>query len=91
MKQINLLERDLNVQPFVRSPRGAPSDQYGNVLLPGRQVHEPVRKDAQTSITSDIYSHIITSAEAKAAQVLDKFSEDIHLKVTPKQGKENVF
>lgn len=43
---------------------------------------------AQTSTTSDIYSHVIASAEAKAAQVLDKFSDDIHPKFTPKEGKE---
>ena len=35
---------------------------------------------AQTSTTSDIYSHVIASAEAKAAQVTDKFAEDIHPK-----------
>lgn len=38
---------------------------------------------AQVSTTSDIYSHVIASAEAKAAQVTDKFLEDIH----PKRGK----
>ncbi len=42
---------------------------------------------AQTSTTSDIYSHVIKSAEAKAAQVLDKFSEDIHPKFTPNEEK----
>ncbi len=41
----------------------------------------------QTSTTSDIYSHVIKSAEAKAAQVLDKFSEDIHPKFTPNEKK----
>jgi len=38
---------------------------------------------AQTSTTTDIYSHVIASAEAKAAQALDKFSEDVHPKFTP--------
>lgn len=42
---------------------------------------------AQTSTTSDIYSHVIASAEAKAAQVTDKFAEDIHPKFTPKAKK----
>lgn len=42
---------------------------------------------AQVSTTSDIYSHVVASAEAKAAQVTDKFAEDIHPKFTPK-GKE---
>ena len=42
---------------------------------------------AQASTTSDIYSHVIASAEAKAAQVLDKFSEDIHPKFTPSGEK----
>ena len=44
---------------------------------------------AQTSTTSDIYSHVIASAEAKAAQVTDKFAEDIHPKFTPKAKKES--
>ena len=39
---------------------------------------------AQVSTTTDIYSHVIASAEAKAAEVMDKFSEDIHPKFTPK-------
>lgn len=38
---------------------------------------------AQVSTTSDIYSHVIASAEAKAAQALDRFSDDIHPKFTP--------
>lgn len=38
---------------------------------------------AQTSTTSDIYSHVIASAEAKAAEVTDKFAEDIHPNFTP--------
>lgn len=42
---------------------------------------------AQTSTTSDIYSHVIASAEARAAQVLDRFSDDIHPKFTPNEGK----
>lgn len=46
---------------------------------------------AQTSITSDIYSHIIACAEAKAAEVLDKFSDDIHPKFTPNEKKEGVL
>lgn len=46
---------------------------------------------AQTSTTSDIYSHIIASAEAKAAEVLDKFSDDIHPKFTPNEKKEGVL
>ena len=45
---------------------------------------------AQVSTTSDIYSHVIASAEAKAAQVTDKFAEDIHPKFTPKEQKECV-
>ena len=45
---------------------------------------------AQVSTTSDIYSHVIASAEAKAAQVTDKFAEDIHPKFTPKEKKECV-
>lgn len=45
---------------------------------------------AQTSTTSDIYSHVIASAEAKAADVLDKFSDDIHPKFTPNEKKESV-
>lgn len=45
---------------------------------------------AQTSTTSDIYSHVIASAEAKAAQALDKFSDDIHPKFTPNEKKEGV-
>ena len=39
---------------------------------------------AQVSTTNDIYSHMIASAEAKAVEVIDKFSEDIHPKFTPK-------
>lgn len=38
---------------------------------------------AQTSTTSNIYAHVIASAEAKAATVLDRFAEDIHPKFTP--------
>lgn len=45
---------------------------------------------AQVSTTNDIYSHVISSAEAKAAQVMDKFSDDIHPKFTPKAGKQEV-
>ena len=45
---------------------------------------------AQTSTTSDIYSHVIASAEAKAAEVLDKFSDEIHPKFTPTEKKEGV-
>ena len=36
----------------------------------------------QVSTTNDIYSHVIASAEAKAAEVMDRFSDDIH----PKRG-----
>lgn len=43
---------------------------------------------AQVSTTNDIYSHVIASAEAKATQVLDKFSEDIHPKFTPNEQEE---
>lgn len=42
---------------------------------------------AQVSTTNDIYSHIISSAEAKAVEVIDRFSEDIHPKFTPKCSK----
>ena len=45
---------------------------------------------AQVSTTNDIYSHVIASAEAQAAQVLDKFSDDIHPKFTPSEEKESV-
>ena len=45
---------------------------------------------AQTSTTSDIYSHVIASAEAKAAEVLDMFCEDIHPKFTPNEKQESV-
>ena len=45
---------------------------------------------AQVSTTSDIYSHVIASAEAKAAEVMDKFSEDIHPKFTPNEEKAEV-
>lgn len=45
---------------------------------------------AQVSTTSDIYSHIISSAEAKAVEVMDRFSEDIHPKFTPKLKKAGV-
>ena len=45
---------------------------------------------AQVSTTNDIYSHVIASAEAKAAEVLDKFSDDIHPKFTPSEKKEGV-
>ena len=44
---------------------------------------------AQVSTTSDIYSHVIASAEAKAAQVTDRFAEDIHPKFTSNVKKEN--
>lgn len=44
----------------------------------------------QTSTTSDIYSHVIASAEARAAQVTDKFRDDIHSKFTPKPQKQGV-
>ncbi len=46
---------------------------------------------AQVSTTNDIYSHVIASAEAKAAEVLDKFSDDIHPKFTPNEEKESVL
>ena len=45
---------------------------------------------AQVSTTSNIYSHVIESAEAKAVEVIDKFSEDIHPKFTPKAIKTEV-
>ena len=45
---------------------------------------------AQVSTTSDIYSHIISSAEVKAVEVMDRFSEDIHPKFTPKLKKAGV-
>lgn len=45
---------------------------------------------AQVSTTSNIYSHVIESAEAKAVEVIDKFSEDIHPKFTPKAKKTEV-
>ena len=45
---------------------------------------------AQVSTTSDIYSHVIASAEAKAAEITDKFAEDIHPKFTLKEKKEGV-
>lgn len=45
---------------------------------------------AQTSTTSDIYSHVISSAEAKAVEIIDKFSEDIHPKFTPKEKSTDV-
>lgn len=45
---------------------------------------------AQVSTTSDIYSHVISSAEARAAEALDKFSEDIHPKFTPNPKKRGV-
>lgn len=44
---------------------------------------------AQVSTTNDIYSHVIASAEAQAAQVLDKFADDIHPKFTPNEQKAN--
>lgn len=44
---------------------------------------------AQVSTTNNIYSHVIASAEAKAAQVTDKFAEDIHPKFTPNGQKES--
>ena len=37
----------------------------------------------QVSTTSDIYSHVIASAEAQAADALNKFENDIHPKFTP--------
>ena len=43
---------------------------------------------AQTSTTSDIYSHVIASAEAQAAEVLDRFSDDIHPKFTPNSPRK---
>lgn len=45
---------------------------------------------AQVSTTSDIYSHVIASAEAKAAEVTDRFSNDIHPKFTPEVKKREV-
>ncbi len=39
----------------------------------------------QVSTTSDIYSHVIASAEAKAAEALNKFADDIHPR-TQKRG-----
>lgn len=40
---------------------------------------------AQVSTTSNIYSHVISSAEAKAVDVIDKFAEDVHPMFTPNQ------
>ena len=45
---------------------------------------------AQVSTTSDIYSHVIASAEAKAAQVTDKFLEDVHPNFTPKTKSREI-
>lgn len=45
---------------------------------------------AQTSTTSNIYSHVIASAEAKAAEVMDRFSDDIHPKFTPEPKKQEI-
>ncbi len=45
---------------------------------------------AQVSTTSNIYSHVIASAEARAAEVMDRFQNDIHPKITPKPKKEEV-
>lgn len=45
---------------------------------------------AQTSTTSNIYSHVIASAEAKAAEVMDRFSDDIHPKFTPEEKKQEI-
>ena len=45
---------------------------------------------AQTSTTSNIYSHVIASAEAQAAKTLDRFSDDIHPKFTPNGKNEGV-
>lgn len=45
---------------------------------------------AQVSTTNNIYSHVIASAEAKAVEVIDKFSEDIHPNFTPKGQKKGV-
>lgn len=42
---------------------------------------------AQVSTTSDIYSHVIASAEAKAVETIDRFAETIHPKFTPAEGK----
>lgn len=44
----------------------------------------------QVSTTSDIYSHVVASAEAKAAQVTDKFAEDIHPNFTPSDKEEKI-
>lgn len=38
---------------------------------------------AQVSTTNNIYAHVIAASEAKAAEVIDRFAEDIHPKVTP--------
>lgn len=45
---------------------------------------------AQTSTTANIYAHVIASAEAKAATVLDKFAGDINPKLTPSQEEDNI-
>lgn len=45
---------------------------------------------AQVSTTNDIYSHVIASAEAKAAEVMDRFSDDIHPKFTPEAKKQAI-
>lgn len=45
---------------------------------------------SQVSTTNNIYSHVISSSEAKAVDVIDKFSEDIHPKFTPKPVKTEV-
>ena len=45
---------------------------------------------AKVSTTSDIYSHVISSAEAKAAEVTDRFSEVIHPKFTPETKKQEI-
>lgn len=46
---------------------------------------------AQTSTTTNIYAHVIASAEAKAAQVTDRFKDDVAKLmpgVKPKKGKK---
>ena len=65
---------------------------YASLLIADKTPLVVVAKNlghAQTSTTSNIYSHVIASAEAKAAQVTDKFAEDIHPKFTPKAKKES--
>lgn len=38
---------------------------------------------AQVSTTTNIYAHVIAAAEARAAEVFDRFSDDV-IKLTPK-------